>query len=391
MILRAPRTGLRFVMAATVGALVFTTPALAKAKKKPPKPTWVVLVHSEGDVPSSWADKIRASAEKADARNWTLPPAVTLDEAAGVVGCTWSPACAAQVADMTGADNVVLVEVKREGAGASVSVEAVSADGSSGGTAEHVAVDAVDDAGLDVVRAFVAGAVKGVLPTLVVLTADLDPTEVVIDNVPAGKTPLTLVDKLTPGPHEILFKREGKAPLTRSIEVKPGVVVRETAVLSAGGPAMKSTPTVANPTTTTTPTPATEAPSSTLSLAGWGLTGVGALAAVGGGVYGALTSVAVASLRESSAPFGFVNDVCEQNGEFTGGKGCGGAVTSGADRDVDALLASESRQTQNATTGFVIAGIGVVVAATGLGLALATAPGEDADAATTSASTSASR
>lgn len=383
----------RFVLALVV--LVVLVAALAapaaSAAKKSSRPSWVALVHAEGDIPAGWLTRLRAAVEKADARNWVDPPAIALDEAAGVVGCAWSAACAAQVAGMTGAKNAVLVEIKRQGDGASVSVETLGADGSTGGSPEVVEVAALDDDGLALAVSWVTGAVKGKLPTILIVTADLDPTEVVIDNVPVGKTPLTLVDKVTPGPHALLLRREGKAPLSRAIDVKAGALTRENGVLASGGPPMVTPPTVGNPVVQTPPPPppaTTPAqPDSSLALVGWGLGGVGGATALLSGGVSAFYWARSAALRDPESG-GFVREVCQSGDDFVaaGEDGCGeGTLVAGGDREPEKIGVAELNQRTIATTTAVIAAVGVLVAVTGIGLALSSGGGEEADAAAAAA------
>jgi len=369
----------RFVLALVLAAS-FVAPGAHAAKKKS-SPSWVALVHAEGDIPAAWLTRLHSAVEEADARKWVDPPAISLDEAAGVVGCSWSPACAAQVAGMTGAKNAILVEVTRQGGGASVSVATLNATGATG--AADVVEVRVDDDGLALAVSWVTGSVKGKLPTILVVTADLNPTEVVIDNVPVGKTPLTLVDKVTPGPHALLLRREGRAPLSRAIEVRAGAITRENGVLASGGPPMVGTPTVGNPPpTTTTTTPTTTTADSSMALVGWGLGGVGGAAALLSGGISAFFWARSATLREPERG-GYVLELCQSGDDFVaaGGDGCGeGKLIAGGARNVDDIGKAEARQRTIATTTAVIASVGVLVAVTGIGLALSSGPGEEADA-----------
>ena len=369
--------------------------AKGKAPKKPEKPSWVVLVHSEGDVPSSWAPKLRSAAEKAQPeRGWVDPPAVTLDEAAAVVGCSaWGAPCAAQVAGMTGAQNALVIDLKRKGAQISLNVDAVDAGG--GVVAgDPVDVDASDD-GFKVAVAWVQGAVKGARPTIVIFTADVDPTDVVLDNAPLGKTPLTLVDIVTAGPHTVLFKREGKAPLTRSIDVKAGAVTRENGVLSSGGPLVKSTPVVGDPVlppTTTTPAPA---PASSIATIGWVLAGVGGavgvIGLVGGvgwlGDAGNLSVLQVDKngdpvLKDGEPQFQLPTNLCRSGSGDTLRQGdfrCAKDIANPDRPSVAQVSAEQQDLAVRAAAAFVVAAIGIVVAGTGTALALTS--GEDQDAA----------
>ena len=374
-----------------VGLLLGLWAQPAEAARKPKKPGWVVLVHAQGAVPSSWTGRLRQAAQKAQDRNWVDPPAVTLDEVQLVLGCpTWGVACAAQVAGMTGAQNALVIEIIAKDAGAVVTIEAVSAAGAVAGVAERVEVAAVDDDGLKIAEAWVAGAVKGARPTVLIVTADLDGTEVVVDNVPRGKTPLTLIDQVAPGEHALLLRREGRAPVSRTIVVAPGILNREHGVLSSGGPAMKSEPLVGTSPVKVLPTPSPEAPPATgqiapMAVVGWGLTGVGAVTAVVAGAVGALWQIDVADYGNN------INDDGNINLEYR--RTLGGPIAS-SDRDEfflatfgtngaspNSLAAGVEAKQTSAAVLFVVTGIGALVAGTGAALALTAGSTEDADAA----------
>jgi hypothetical protein len=372
-----------------VGAASGKKPAAAK------KPGWVVLVHTQGEVPSSWPERLRLSAQKAQAdRNWVDPPAVTLDEVQLVLGCVaWDVACAAQVAGMTGAQNALVVDVARKGAEIALSIQAVSAEGVVAGESEKsgdgvspfkVEIGSVDDDGLKVAEAFVVGAVTGARPTVLIVSSDLEGDDVVVDNVPRGKTPLTLIDQIAVGEHALLLKREGRAPLSRTIQVVAGLN-REHGVLSAGGPAMKSEPEVGTvkvlpPETAPTPTPAGEIPP--MALAGWGMTGVGALTAVVTGLLGTLWQIDVADFNGNINDEGLIDPTYTRTfGEPVrgGDRGPFFESTFGVDgSDPKQLNVGVNAKQTAATTLFVVAGIGALLAGTGAGLALS-GGGEAAD------------
>ncbi|MDP2342314.1 MAG: PEGA domain-containing protein [Deltaproteobacteria bacterium] len=381
-------TVLRWLGVAAVAlSLGLAGPTLAAKKPTKPskKPGWVVLVHLSGEVPSSWTERLRLAAQKAQDRNWVDPPAVTLDEVQLVLGCAaWDNPCAAQVAGMSGAVNALVVDVTRNGAGASLRVQAVTAEGVVAAEHDKIELAAVDDDGLKIAEAWVAGAVKGATPTVLVVSSDLEGTEVVVDNIPRGKTPLTLIDQIPVGEHALLMRREGRAPLSRTIQVVAGMN-REHGVLSAGGPAMKSDPVVGTvktlpPETASTPPPAGEIPP--LALVGWGMTGVGGLTAVVTGVLGALWQVDVNDFNGNIDENDRVKNEYQRTfgGPVTGGeRGAFFQSTFGTPGDdTDALNAGVNAKQTLAVTMFVVTGIGALIAGTGAGLALS-AGGEAAD------------
>ncbi len=373
-----------------------TSGALAAARPKP-KPTapsqWVALVHLEGEVPSSWVSALTASVRTAGDRTWIDAPAISLDDAALTLGCaSWGPGCAAQVAGMTGASNAVIVEARRAPGSAvvSVAVAAVAADGSpvalagagpNTGAGEHIDVS-VDDNGLKLAQVWIAGAIKGVRPTVLVVTSDLDGTEVVVDNVPVGKTPLTLVD-VAAGPHALLLRREGRAPISRAIDVKNGVINREHGVLSSGGLAMKTTPVVAAVVDGVPATPPDASPP--LAVIGWSIAGVGAAAAVGGAVVGGLAMGDYYRLLDDNGNVKV--RLCAIDGGFapSGDGRCQGDDIVPRTRDNDAITDFRGDLLTQAAIGFAIGGAGLVVAGVGAGMAVVLGGEEADDAAVTPA------
>ncbi len=363
-----------------IAVLLASSSTAAKPPKGPPaKAAWVVLVHADSEVPSSWSEGLRSAAQDAQDRAWVPPPAVTLDEVQLVLGCgRWGIACAAEVASMTHADNALVVGVTRVGAGATVTIEAVAKDGRLVAQSESVNVAAVDDDGLRIAEAWVAGAVKGARPTVLIVSADLEGTEVVVDNVPRGRTPLTLIDEVVAGEHVLLLRREGRAPLSRTIDVAAGVLNREHGVLSSGGPPMKAEPVVG---VVASPPPPAGGP---MVLVGWGLTGLGASAAFLVGTVAVFWQIEVADYSAN-----VVDDKINIEYQRTLGPPVTGPdraafllATFGNDgADGNELKAAVSDRQNAAALCFVVAGIGALVAGTGAALALGSAPDEDASAA----------
>jgi hypothetical protein len=375
---------MRCVVVALVVALCASSTALAvkPARKKPE--TWVALVHTTGEVPAGWAGALRSAAESVtDQRTWLPPPELSLDEIQLTLGCaTWGPACAGQATALIGATNALVIEVARDQHGVVVQIDGVSGTGSVVGDGERVEVAASDD-GLAIASAWVVGAVRGARPTVLVVTADLDGTEVVLDNVPIGVTPLTLVNRVPPGAHSLMLRREARAPLSRSIVVQPGTVNREHGMLAAG-PQMKSVPTVGEQ----PPAPLPKLPSSSspspLVLAGFGLGGVGAIATIGGLVGAAVNFSRQSDLVESvNGTEALRTGLCSfDDGTYGRSASC---QTPIPDNERDAYRGRIGDYVNvlraNGNAALVIAGAGVLVAATGIGLAVATMPGETADAA----------
>lgn len=358
----------------------------AKAKAKPKTAKWVVLVHESG-APAGWAGALRQAAEGSGvARTWIEPPAISLDEVQLSLGCaSWGPACAGQAAALIGADNALVIDIAAIGEAVVVGIEDVSATGAVVGNAERVEVSP-DDGGRAVAVAWVIGALKGSRPTVLVVTADLAGTEVVIDGERRGVTPLTLIDLVPPGEHALLLRREGRAPLSRTITVQPSTLNREFGALSQG-PTMVTTPSVGEE----KPTPR-EVPAATgggiapMALVGFGVGGVG--------VVGAVVGAAVAGLSWNSRSAFIIPDgnggertsptICKNgDGSYaSGGAGCAPIV--GVDKS-PAELARIQQASDDllgaVNAGIVIAGAGVLVGVTGLVLGFGALSGEGQDAA----------
>jgi hypothetical protein len=368
--------------------------AQARKKTKAKAARWVTMVLTHGDVPADWPTTLRKAAETgASDRTWLPPPGLSLDEVQLTLGCpTFDDACAGKAAALLDADNAVVIDVSIADTKATVSVESVSDEGAVVGATETVEVSA-DDAGRDVAAAWVKGVISGTKPTILIVNADLPDTEVLIDGAPVGVTPLTLVDTVSPGEHTLLMRREGRAPLQKTITVTAQTVNRETAAL-ANGPPMKTEPTVGE----STPAPITTTPAadgdsgSTMALVGYGVSGVGVVGAVVGGALAGINYARYSGVFftnkngvEATNPAG----ICSSDGgKSFGPKGsCG---DGGADLDGDGVAAAldsgdleafRSSLSSGIAGGLVVAGAGLLVAATGIVLAIDSADGESADAA----------
>lgn len=219
-------------------AAVVVMLASPAAEKEP----WIVLLRSDGSMPTSWRPLVQEAARKAAAASdkvaWQEPPAVSLEEAELALGCKgWGPPCAGQIAQMMNANAALVVDFAAEGAGARVKLSVVNATGEprAGSTREAKIADR-GAGGLAVVQASVVGMIRGSAPTIVVVDSDLPGVEVSIDGVKSGKTPLTLVDELAPGEHRVQLAKEGRAPLTTTIDVVAGEANSFTFPLGGGGP-----------------------------------------------------------------------------------------------------------------------------------------------------------
>jgi hypothetical protein len=387
---------MRFVVVAIVVALLAPSSVWAAKPVRKKADTWVALVHTTGDVPAGWAGALRSAAESVtDQRTWLPPPELSLDEIQLTLGCAaWGPACAGQATALIGATNALVIEVTRDQHGVVVQIDGVSGTGAVVGDGERVEVAASDD-GLAIASAWVVGAVRGARPTVLVVTSDLDGTEVVLDNAPVGVTPLTLVNRVSPGEHTVLLRRDSRAPLSRSIVVQPGTVNRLHGALAAG-PQMKSTPMVGEAEPAPLPTLPTSlgASASPFAIAGYGLGGVGALAAVGGLVGAAINFGRQGDLVEVvNGTEALRTGLCiSSDGNFgrdtTLFVSCTTPLADGASTDSNTRNAYRGRigdyvneLRANGNAALVIAGAGVLVAATGIALVVATMPGETADAA----------
>jgi len=382
----------RLILISLTLALLSTSTSAVAARPKPRAAKWVTLVHTTGAVPADWAGSLRAAAEGADSgRTWMPPPSLSLDELMLTLGCAaWDAACAGQAASLLGADNALSIDVIASGTGAALQITSVARTGAVVGEPEKVEVS-LDDDGRTIAAAWVAGAVKGARPTILVVTADLPGTEVLIDGEPRGVTPLTLVDVIAPGEHALVMRREGRAPLSRTITVAGGAITREGGALSQG-PEMKTTPTVGEaPPTPLPPPPGGGIPP--LAIVGFGLGGAGVVAGVVG------VGIAANAFATLNAVFTTAADgtpttkpgICAGPGDTFLAPECGEPLSPeeiNADLFVDGDPNPESRINafrlglyDTANVGVVVAAAGVLVGVTGVVLGFGAMSGEEQDAA----------
>ncbi|MCC7070603.1 MAG: PEGA domain-containing protein [Deltaproteobacteria bacterium] len=255
---------------------------------------WVVLVHIDGEVPSSWPEALRKAAETVrDGRVWTEPPAVTLAEAQAALGCpSWGPACAAQVAKMTGATTALLIDVTSTGAGVGLSAEAVlAANGQPAKGKNEVLLPDTSDDSLRFAAAWVKGALADKLPALLIVETATPGGEVRLDGKRAGTTELGPVRIIVdaPGTHTLLVTKEGAAPVTRELRLTPNETARELITMSAEGPPVAPDVRIGQPDVITPKPPLAPQPPPPLdnrgAVVGWSVTGVGGLVALGAGVF----------------------------------------------------------------------------------------------------------
>ena len=383
------------VVAVAIASLLLPSSGALAARPKKKTESWVALVHTIGDVPATWAPALQKAAESVtDSRVWLQPPGLSLDEIQLTLGCaTWGPTCAGQATALIGADSALVIDVTRDTHGVVVRIDGVSGKGAVVGNGERIEVPITDD-GLAIAEAWVIGAIKGARPTVLIVTADLDGTEVLIDNKRVGVTPLTLVNTLAAGEHRLMLRRENRAPLTRPIVVQPGTVNREHGML-AQGPPMKSKPTVGEiePAPLVAVVDDTGSAPSSLMIAGFGLFGVGTVATIGG-----IVGAAVNLSRQNDVVdvFGDTgnahSDLClDGSGGYTrqSSSSCrtplvAGEPTPGTEsrfEHTERIRGYVNGLRSNASIALVIAGTGAVVAATGLVLGIVNLPGESADAA----------
>jgi hypothetical protein len=392
----------RFILLSLSVAMLATSTSAAAVRPKPRAAKWVTLVHTTGPVPADWAGSLRAAAEGADSgRTWMPPPSLSLDELMLTLGCaSWDAACAGQAASLLGADNALSIDVAAGGSGATVQIASVARTGAVVGDPEKVDVS-LDDDGRAIAAAWVAGAVKGARPTILVVSADLPGTEVLIDGEARGVTPLTLVDVVAPGEHALVLRREGRAPLSRTITVAAGAITREGGALSQG-PEMKSTPTVGEAPPTPLPAPSGGG-IPPLAIVGFGLGGAGVVAGVVG------VGIAANAFATLDAVFTTAGDgtpttkpgICAGPGDSFVAPGCGDPLSP--DEINDDLFIDGTRDPDpdsrinafrlglydTANVGVVVAAAGVLVGVTGVVLGFGAMSGEEQDAASTGSQTSA--
>lgn len=202
--------------------------------------SWVVLVKTDGSVPPSWnqnlQDAVRSAAESSGAVKWVPPPAVSLEDAQLALGCgEWGLPCVGQIASMMNADKALLIEIEVRGEGAWMTHQLVTSSGARERAPVRFELPDRGRDGLKVARVVAAAAVTGKPITVVMLKTDVPGAEVFLDGERVGKTPLTLADQVTPGPHRVELRLEGRAPVTQNIDVRAGEVTRVGAVMGAGG------------------------------------------------------------------------------------------------------------------------------------------------------------
>ncbi len=375
--------GAVLVTAAPVTAAPVTAAPAAAAKaatpSKPASSSWVVLVHPTGAVPPAWIGALQDAARNAGApRRFVPPPTATLDELQLALGCDhWNNACAGLVAEAAGASAAVVLDVAADGA-VVVDARIVGSDGAVQSSAERLTLSSTDETDRKAAIAWVVGLVRGARPAVLVVTTDLAGDELLVDDLPAGRTPATVVD-VAPGPHRLQVRRPGRAPLLRTVNVVAGQTLRENLVLAAPGPATLTAPTLG----ADGAPPPLEVTSSTSSWA-WGLTGLGALAAVVGGVFSVTHGLPVLEAYLNQTDTGL---------QVEYEKFPGGGTVSGAARfdylaerfGTDAATVRDQgafqRVVENATVvglaGASLLVVGVALTGAGIGL-FATAPDEGA-------------
>jgi len=204
------------LLLAAVPAAAAKAPAVTKAPTaKPPAAAWVVLVRSTGDVPPAWVASLQDAVRTAGApRRFVPPPTATLDELQLALGCDhWNNACAALIAEAAGASAAVVVDVAAAGA-VVVDSRVIGSDAVVQSSVERLTLSSTDETDRKAAVAWVVGLVRGARPAVLVVTTDLAGDDLLVDDLPAGRTPVTLVD-VAPGPHRLQVRRPGRAPLLR--------------------------------------------------------------------------------------------------------------------------------------------------------------------------------
>jgi hypothetical protein len=349
----------------------------------------VVLVHVEAGVPDAWEPRLRAAAAAAVDRSTMAlvePPAVRFAEAALVLGCAeFDTACAAGMAGMSRAQHALLIRVlPADSGGFTLRVEGVKAGGQPVGPRESTALPDLSDESLRIAEVWVAGAVAGVKPTILIVTADQPAAEVLIDGVRVGTAPVTLVNAVAPGEHALRLQAPGRAPLTRTITVQAGTTNREHGLLMALGPTMTQASGVGD----AAPAPLTppgEAPPGPLVAAGVGVGAVGAVVAVVGGVVALVFGLPVleynGNITSGAQGPTLRQDYVKLGGEVLRGDArfvhlnntfglAGDAHTADPDGYLVRLNAATRQSSDRAVMGAVLVGGGALLVATGVGLAM---------------------
>jgi hypothetical protein len=262
--------------------------ALASPAANVKRATWVPLVRTQGDVPASWRDALQKAAAEDSTRTWVAPPAVSLEEAQLALGCGgWSESCAGQIASMTGAVMALVIEVTAQGVGAVVSVQQVKAGSGAQGPAEKLELAGRTAEDLKWAQELVRGVLKGQKPGFLVVETDVPGAEVWIDGERVGDSPWR--GALAPGDHMLSLRQEGKAPLNKPINVRPGQNPAEVISLNAAGTSVAIRPTIGNEphevrVTPASPPVAGEMPQK--AVVGWSLAGAGGVLALAASVVG---------------------------------------------------------------------------------------------------------
>jgi hypothetical protein len=361
-----------------VAAAAAAAPAApAAAGRKPAAPSWVVLVHTAGDAPATWAGPVqRAVQAAAPERTWVPPPTTELDELQVALGCrAWDAACAGVIAASAGATHAFVVTLTANGRGVTVEADAVGADTERGTGTERLALATTTSGDLRTVERWLAAVVRGSRAAVVFVGSDLAGDEVLLDGVFVGRTPATIVD-VPPGEHRLQVRRAGRAPAQRALTVAPGARLHETVTLGATTPATLTTSTVG------VGSAAAAAPALPASTA-WGVAGVGGAVTVVGAVLSVLFGLPIleASLNEtpgrrlldtSYRPL-LSNDVVpgRDRNEFLAGRFFTTAEIVADREDFDVVV---RRATTLGTLGIALVGVGGVLAVTGLGFGVTAEP-----------------
>jgi hypothetical protein len=355
------------VLALLIPLVLAAAPAHAgdPAKTQKKQPAWVVLVHSDTGVPSSWSDSLRTAVESGDpSLKWVPPPAVSLDDAELAVGCaSWGPVCASQIAVSMGAQNAFVITVSG-GKSPALDVTAVKEGGSLVRSNVHESLPDLGAGGLRLSRAIVVAVLKEQKVTALVVTSDPAGATVQVDGGPANSAPVVVTD-ITPGAHTLVLTAPGHDQLSRTVQVGMGSLVRENAVLTSSVHESVLHAPAAQP-------PLAQAPHdlSAGRVGGFVGVGTGALAILGGGVIGALGGVQIQSDLVALRTRQDALDP-DHNG-FAAPPPPGGDVAGFEDKKAAYTRAYNAAALDStlivvgvamAGTGLVVAGIGGVVAA----------------------------
>jgi hypothetical protein len=213
--------------------------------------SWVVLVKSDGSVPSSWEEGLQEAVKTAANSSkvkWVPPPQVSLEDAQLALGCGgWDAPCVGQIAGMMNADAALVLEIEKKGRGAWISSQVVSSSGESRSNKQRCEVPDRGETGLQVARAVAASAVTGKPVTVLTATTDVAGAEDFVDGKKHGKTPLTLAGMLSTGSHTVEFRMEGRAPVTQKVNVQAGKVTKVGAVMATAAQPPPDDPVVGDP------------------------------------------------------------------------------------------------------------------------------------------------